>query len=267
MAGNTVVMKSAAQADDDGRRERSKIAFPYGDLENAIDVARAIHSNNAGMSCSTEQLAAFMKQSATSGAFRANLSTARIFGLIESDKGQIALTDIGRRVVDPSQEKRARAEAFLRVPLYEAIYTKYKQHMLPPVAALEREMLQLGVSSKQTDKARQAFDRSANQANFFEHGRERLVMPIFQIGAPETVKMELPTDKKQKFGGGGYGGGGRGGDLDPLIEGLLNRLPPPDSDWNIFDQGKWLQAIAHAFALMYKHDGDEELKITVVRAD
>lgn len=73
---------------------------------------------------------------------------ARIFGLIESEKGQISLTDIGRRIVDPTQERRARAEAFLHVPLYVAIYSKYKQHMLPPAAALEREMAQLGVVVK-----------------------------------------------------------------------------------------------------------------------
>ena len=39
-------------------------------------------------------------------------------------------------------------------------------------------MANLGVSSKQTSRARQAFERSANDAGFFQHGMDRLVMPI-----------------------------------------------------------------------------------------
>ena len=57
--------------------------------------------------------------------------------------------------------------------------------MLPPAAALEREMGQLGVASKQTGKARQAFERSAEQAGFFAHGADRLVMPV-GLEKPDT---------------------------------------------------------------------------------
>ena len=41
---------------------------------------------------------------------------------------------------------------------------------MPPAAALEREMVELGVSPKQKDKARQVFERSAEQAGFFATG-------------------------------------------------------------------------------------------------
>ena len=43
--------------------------------------------------------------------------------------------------------------------------------------ALERETAQLGVAVKQTDKARQVFERSARQASFFGAGPDRLVRP------------------------------------------------------------------------------------------
>lgn len=266
MAGNTVEMKGAkaSASNDEARRERSTISFPYGDLEDAIAVATAIH-RNAGMGCSVEQLAAYMKQSATSGAFRLNLSTARIFGLIESEKGQVTLTDIGRRIVDPAQERRARAESFLKVPLYEAIYQRYSKHMLAPPAALEREMQQLGVSSKQTDKARQAFERSAAQANFFEHGRERLVMPAFQAGsAPETLRAEPVKERPRPTFYGGGGGSGGGAD-SPFIQGLLQKLPAPETEWSVTDRVKWLQTAAHIFGLMYPMPGDDvgDVEVTV----
>jgi len=44
--------------------------------------------------------------------------------------------------------------------------------VLPGAATIEKYMRDVGVSSKQTDKARQVFLRSARQANLFEHGEE-----------------------------------------------------------------------------------------------
>jgi hypothetical protein len=37
----------------------------------------------------------------------------------------------------------------------------------------------------------------------------------------------------------------------PLIVGLIMTLPPPDSDWPIEQQRKWLQAAASIFDLIY----------------
>ncbi len=262
MAGNTVDLKSSA-AKPDGEtktRERSTIAFPYNDLDNAISVASALHEN-AGLSCETESLAAYMNQSAMSGAFRLNTSTARIFGLVETERGHVNLTELGRRIVDPAQEEQARAEAFLAVPLYSAIYEKYKGHMLPPTAALEREMAALGVSSKQTNKARQAFDRSAQQAGFFNHGKDRLVIPSFHRGAaaPEPERSDPKPTQTLKTGG----GGGGHGDLPYFILGLLEKLPGEGEEWPIAERQRWLQTAINAFDLMYS--GNEKgvtIKVT-----
>jgi hypothetical protein len=59
-----------------------------------------------------------------------------MFGLIETTNGNHKLTPLGRAIVDPQQEREARARAFLNVPLYKAIYDKYKGGVLPPAAAL-----------------------------------------------------------------------------------------------------------------------------------
>jgi hypothetical protein len=46
---------------------------------------------------------------------------------------------------------------------------------------------------------------------------------------------------------------------DPLIHGLMNRLPKPDSVWSLDDRGKWLRAAAVIFTLVYKtDDGDRD---------
>ena len=245
-------------------RQRSTISFPYGDLNDAMSIARAIHVN-AGVSCDTDQLAAYMKQSVTSGAFRQNLSTARVFGLIETDRGTVRLTPLGREIMDPLQESAARATAFLTVPLYRAVFEQNRGHVLPPPGALQREMVRLGVAEKQGDKARQAFDRSAEQAGFFEQGRDRLVAPAGTAdsgrdaedddppmrGPQPTVEVDSTAHPTPK--------------MHPFIQGLLDTLPNPGEDWASSDRQKWLQTAANIFDLIY--DGEGAIEVRSALAD
>jgi hypothetical protein len=41
---------------------------------------------------------------------------------------------------------------------------------------------------------------------------------------------------------------------DPLLRGLMDRLPKPDTVWSLDDRGKWLRAAAVIFTLIYKLD-------------
>lgn len=262
MAGEKVAMNAQSgrksNGDEGQKRERSTIEFPYGDLDDALKVVNAIHTN-AGLSATTDQLAAYMKQSSTSGAFRLRCATAAVFGLTANERGTVSLTALGRKLVDPSQARQAKAEAFLMVPLYRAIFEKFKGHMLPPAAALEREMANLGVSTKQTDKARQAFDRSAEQAGFFAHGSDRLVMPA----GVEKRDLPKPTDTPPQAPPLRTGNGG-GGDLPPFIQGLLGKIPTEGDVWPLAERVKWLQTASNIFDLMYKaEDGAETVFINI----
>lgn len=243
--------KSRQKTEADGKRERSTISFPYNDVDDAVEIACAIHGN-AGLSCEMDQLAGYMNQSLTSGAFRLQVSAARIFGLIEISKGKIELTTLGQQSVDPAQEAKAKADAFLNVPLYKAVFDKYRGGTLPPAKALEREMIALGVVAKQGEKARQVFERSADKAGYFGSGRNRLVPPAFK----PLEATPPPVDEKNK-------GGGGGGADSPFIQGLLQKLPKPEAEWSIADRVKWLQTAAHIFGLMYsaKDQGEVEVKI------
>lgn len=241
-----------AQIEGEEGRERSSIQFPYNDLNSAIEIAKAIQAN-AGMECTLDQLAAYLKQSMTSGAFRLRVSTAATFGLTENERGKVKLTTLGRRIADPAQEAVARVDAFLTVPLYLSVYENFKGYTLPGAAAIEKYMRDVGVSSKQTDKARQVFLRSARQANFFEHGEDRLVRPAMQSG-PGTPPVDLepkkdpPRDPKH---GSGSGDGGPP-TIDPIIDGLLQRLPKTGDVWPEADRKLWLQLLEGSFKLIYK---------------
>jgi hypothetical protein len=45
---------------------------------------------------------------------------------------------------------------------------------------------------------------------------------------------------------------------DPLIQALVNKLPPPSSIWSIDDRAKWLKALAMIFNVVYRTNRDEQ---------
>ena len=261
---------TSLEVSTDQDRERSTISFPYGDLKDAIEVAEAIRVN-AGMSCETDQLAAFMNQAITSGAFRLKVATARIFGLIETSRGSVALTENGLRILDKTTERKSKVDAFLQVPLYRAIYDKYKGHTLPPSAALERELGKLGVSQKQTGKARQALERSADQAGFSAHGKDKLVAPVYgQAAVRETAEAvdgaeaKLSEVPRRSVGN----GGGNDGGYPPFIQGLLSKLPRSEGEkWAIADRAKWLQTACNVFDLMYEPGDQDSISTISIKVD
>jgi hypothetical protein len=178
---------------------RSTIGFPYTGLKDAEQIARALHESWGG-SASPDQLAASptLHASPRSGAFRTKVATARTFRVIAISRGNIALTELGRKLVDPQTRAAARVEAFLIVPLFSALVNEYRGNTLPPDEGLEQKILDLGVSVKQTARARQAFQRSAELAGFFKMGKDRLVQPANLPGADDPP----PAAKDLKQNGG-----------------------------------------------------------------
>ncbi len=237
----------APQAEE-RKRFRSEIEFPYSDLESAVELAQTIHTK-AGSSCETDELAAWMGQTATGGTFRTRVGAARMFGLIETGGGRVTLTQAGRDVLDASgSERAARVVAFLNVELFRVMYEQYKGNALPPPPAIERQMEQLGVSPKQKERARQTFMKSAQYAGFIDASTGRFVKP--GIAPKEEPRIEKNGDGER------HGGDGGGGDLppgvDPIIRGLLVRLPKSGDVWPKEQRKLWLQLLEGSFDLIYK---------------
>lgn len=260
------VKKLSSASEGDDKRGRSTIEFPYLDLDDAFAIASGVHQIG-GSGCEWDQLAAHLKQSAKGGGFRLRMITAKMFGLLNYDRGSITLTPLGMRITDAPQAKQARVEAFLNVALYKTVYDRFRGVSLPPPAGLEREMETLGVAPKQKDKARQVFMRAAKQAGFFEFGTDRLVLPSgtssqAREGAPKGEEFKGESQRNGGSPGGGGGGTGGGSDLHPFIQGLLKTLPEPESDWAIEQRLRWLQTAAGIFDLIYKGN-DEGQKIDV----
>jgi hypothetical protein len=246
-----------------GERERSTIAFPYLDLDDAVEVAKAVHTVG-GSSCQWDQLAAQLGAAAKGGGFRMRVQTAKMFGYLTYDRGSITLSESGKRLSDGDQEKAARVEGFLTIPLYNKIYEQFKGGTLPPPAGLETAMVNLGVAQKQKDKARQVFQRSATQAGFFAFGNSKLVMPSIKASAPAAapavVEPDAEPEKKKKK----EKDDDESRRLHPLIEGLLKELPEPKTEWPLEDRRNWLDMVSSIFNVIYKTSDDNRGSLKVI---
>jgi hypothetical protein len=260
MAEPQTITGQEAEAASEAKRELSTISFPYQDLEEAIEIAKAIHELH-GSSCQPEQIAAHVQQSPTSSSFKGKVATAKIFGLVTTGSGTVTLTRLGSQIADPQQEKAARVEAFLAVPLYRAVYEQFKGSVLPPTNGLEAAIGTLGVAVKQRERARQILLRSAQEAGFFQFGTDRLVLPAIKASAfvPPSSTTEVPDEieKKKKSEKEDEE------ELHPFIKGLLKKLPPPETEWTIEARAKWLQAAINIFDLMYTDSDDSRRSISI----
>lgn len=239
-------------------REVSTIQFPYLDLADGITVAEAL-LKAGGVPCSKDQLAAAMGVPMNSN-FTLKIGTARMFGLIETGSGKVQLTELGFAIADKDEARvrAAKVDAFLNVPLYRKAFEEFRGKQLPPrPLGLEQAFVNFGVSPKQKDRARQAFDRSAEDAGFFPSGaRDRLVRPILISSDTTLSAVPLPPASLATTPASEQLARMTPFDEPPrrhlLIEGLLAELPEANEGWPIEDQARWLQAAAHIFGLLYK---------------
>ena len=262
MADESAVLKPIETVSADPLRAKSTVEYPYLDLDNAIEIVKKIH-HLEGDRCEWKQLATSLDVAADGGGFRMRMLTAKTFGLLTYEKGQIMLTECGIKATDPNFEKRARYEAFMNVSLFKQLFERFNGQQLPPIAAIERAIENLGAAPKQKDKVRQVFHRAAKQAGLFELASDRLSTPP----GLNTQKKEIEDDagvaalknaernKNHEDNGGGK--------LHPFIQGLINKLPAPETSWTLKDRAKWLITAANIFDLMYTEGDDKGISVSL----
>lgn len=273
MTGEKVDFEKARVAADQGpvtegatrKYQASTIEFPNFDLDAAADVAKRVYGRSGLGACQLDELAA-ESNTTMSGTFRLKNSASKQFGFIEKDgASSVRLTDLGSRLVSRDTEAEAKATAFLSVGLYSQIYEKYRGKLLPPTKALEREMIGLGVTQAQAEKARQIFQRSARQAGFFNSGEDRLVRPRTSAGAAvqentETLDQRAadipPTVIDRRKGNGGSDGPPPPRGSDASFEDiLLSKFPAFDPAWPDDLKKAWFADFKELMAMAPKKQG------------
>ena len=242
--------------------ERSKIKFPYTDIDDAVMIASTIKDKHGAGPMGLDQLAgAVGGSSVKSGAFRTKLATASTFGAIKTGRGHVELTDLGHRLAGEETRGDALVEAFLKVPLYQRIYDEYKNMDLPGDQGLEATIRRYGVVPSQADRARQAFQRSAQKAGFFWSGRKRLVRPLGPTlaPAPATSSSEEST------------GVGTVGEEDVMSNALLaalfkKMLPAEGEPFTAKERKRFFRALAVNLDVVYGEPEDGELDAEALAA-
>lgn len=130
------VPASEKQANEAKRSRISQSDFPNISLEDALRIARGIWENYAGKGAAPHNVAMALDLSPTSGGWR-NLCGASIaYGLTEGgyNASEIALTDLGRRIVAPTSEGDdllAMQEAALTPRVLGDFYRTYDRAKFP----------------------------------------------------------------------------------------------------------------------------------------
>jgi len=94
------------------------------------------------------------------------------------------------------------------------------------------------------------------------HEKSPLILPD-SLAEPQSDES-LPVLDLADSAGGDKGVGDE--ITDPLIQGLVDRLPKPDSTWSLDDRVKWLRTAANIFVLIYKAGDGEGREIRLVLA-
>ena len=242
-------------------REKTKISFVYADLESAIALATALLTN-AGMTCTTTQLASWMNKSAEGGTFRAILGAARTFGLVETQHGgQVSLTQLGQNALNSAMRKDAICTSFLHVELHSTIYKDFEGQILPPPPAMELHIEGLGVPPKQKMRARQTFTKSAHFAGFIDSASGRFIRPA---ASASPTQEPLTETHNEKTGGGGDDGDGLV--LDPLLTALLRKIPSVAEGWPAGPRARWFRTFAMNVSQIYD-TGDEVVDLVITNAE
>lgn len=243
---------------------RGTMSAPYFDLDASIKVADAIYSRGGG-TASSDQLSAWLEYKSTrSGTFITRMSAAnKHFGLTDQNGDQFTLTDRGRNIlapVMPEDATNAKAEAFLSVALFAKVYEDHRGKALPPEVGLKNLFKNTyQILPDRVNQAVRVFMNSAEQAGFFNEGKDRLIRPgkgtsTSQVGdAKKTESTSQP--EKQRIGG---AGGGDGGSIHPSIIGLLRDLPPPGTPWTAQKKKTFLTVFTAAIDWIYPTETEGE---------
>jgi hypothetical protein len=242
-------------------KAKSKVVYPYWDLDSSIEVARAVRDQGGGV-CNGDQLAVFLKYASKgSGTFFSRIQAARLFGLVSFEDSNYAPTERADAILSPvmpEDEARARLDAFLDIPLFSGVFGELEGKNLPPEVGLKNLLkTRYGIVENRVGPALRILMDSAEQAGLFKTtgDRTKMIRPV--VGASRVVETKPPEtqdriDRPRTGGGGGSGGDGAPPGIHSAIVGLLRELPPAGSDWPNAKKQRFLSAFQAILDVVYR---------------
>jgi predicted transcriptional regulator len=188
-----------------------------------------------------------------------------MFGLVDLAGGRVVLTQLGGDLVDDTRNRQARADAFLKPALYNALYERFRGTVLPPAEALERQIVLLGVAPKQKERARQAFQKSAIYAGFIDPAKGRFVRPgvVTPAASGETSARERPGEESRISAVPAEASVGSLTRLDPLLLALLEKIPDKQAGWPSAKRVRWFRAFAMNVSQVFDEDAENPVELSI----
>lgn len=157
----------------------SQTDVPRHSLDEALRVARALADEYGKTPTRPLDVAKAMNLTPTAGPFKTMTGASIAYGLTEGGSGadKITLTELGRRVVAPTEEGddvRAKREAFLQPRVVREFLTKYDGSKLPSEAIAQNVLEAMGVAREHTHRTLKVILQGADELGLLTeiNGRE-----------------------------------------------------------------------------------------------
>jgi hypothetical protein len=180
------------------KEKRAKVSqtdFANTTLEVALRIPRAIWENYAGKGAAPHDIAMALDLSPTSGGWRNLCGSSIAYGFTEGGyaASQITLTDLGRRLVAPTEEgddDAALIEALLKPKVQREFYEKYNKAKFPKEEIGRNVLISLGLPK---DRAERAFEILRENGKFAGVIRDTKTGPFvaLEIGGAKGAKQAI----------------------------------------------------------------------------
>lgn len=186
----------------------SQKKFPQLTLENALRIARALWDHFAGKGAPPYDIAMAIGMAPTSGGWRNLCGTSLAYSLTEGgyNSKQIILTDLGRRIVSPTQEGddiNAMVEAIMQPRIMREFYEKYDKAKFPQDNILVNVLVSMGLPKERADKSVAILKQNGNFVGIIKQTKTG---PFIAIDSPfpphklsETVETLPVASEGQAF--------------------------------------------------------------------
>lgn len=183
------------------RTKVSQAEFPNNSIQQAQRIAQAIWDNFAGKGAAPHQIAMAIDMSPTSGTWRNLCGSSLAYGLTDGgyNASQITLTDLGRRVVAPTEEgddARARIEAILQPRMLREFFQKYDKAKFPKDEIAKNVLVNFGLPKERAERALQILKEAGEFAGIVLNSRSGLFVAL-DSPAPSRPGNPAPQECDQ----------------------------------------------------------------------
>lgn len=172
--------------------------FPRHAVEKALRIPKAIFDQNAGKPTGVAQAANYTTGGAATGPFRVEVASAKKYGFLRSDGGNLVPEERARRVLHPQSDTdrlTGLREAVLGAPDLGQVYSHYRGENLPDTEFFTNALRDtFEIPADKIPEFVEVFYESMRSARLIDESGER--PRLIDVGRDDTVKpVAVPGPK------------------------------------------------------------------------